>query len=168
MSIDESKLSPEQLSKKNEIEGMAALISFAVALVICIFIWFYFGKNYPYLRYLFMAVSAPISFLVAYIPSVGIMSSGAKCEKCGESFCVSQTARDEKFLSATPRRRESEVGRSVSGPNEGKRIIRKESWTEERYEVTTTYTCSACGTSKVSKSIRTSDKNKHSDDVYRR
>lgn len=168
MTIDESKLSPEQLAKKKEIEGTAALIGFAVALLVCIFIWFYFGKDYPYLRYLFIVVAAPISFFLGFAPSAGMMSSGAKCEKCGESFCVSQTDRDEKFLSATPRKREYESGRFVSGPNEGKRIIKKESWTEERYEVTTTYTCSACGDSRTSKSITTSEKNKHTDEVYRR
>ncbi len=96
------------------------------------------------------------------------LASDVQCKQCGEAFAVSLANAEETFLSATPRKREQESGRSISGPNEGKRLITVTTWTEERYEVIKTYNCCCCGHCYQERSFKTVEANKNSDQIYRR
>lgn len=96
------------------------------------------------------------------------LSSSARRKQCNEAFAVSLVDTDEAFLSATPRRRRQESGRSISGPNGGKRLITITTWTEERYQVVKSSSCCRCGHSYQEKSVKTVGVNKSSDQTYRR
>jgi len=164
----ESSLTPEQVGKKQQIEGLAMVVAVLVGGLVAVLAWMYFSRELPWLRYFGTGALALAGFFVAHVATAAVLGARARCPDCSAMFSVSQTGHEETFLSATPRRRESEVGRSLSGPNEGKRLIRKESWTEERYQVDVTRSCSACGASRTTRSNRTVKTNRVSDDIYRR
>ena len=168
MSVDESRLSPDQISRRNQIHGYGLVAGVMAAAGVAAILWFWLARDYPLLRYVFMAGGAPFAYYAGRLPMEAWLSSAARCEACGAHYAVSETGKEETFLSATPRRRESVVGRSISGPNEGKTLVRKESWTEERYQVVVTHACSECGDVRREQSIRTVEANKTSDDIYRR
>lgn len=161
-------LTPEQLGKKQHIEGLAAVVAVATGGLVAVIAWMYFSRELPSLRYFGTGALALAGFFVAHVATAAVLGARARCRDCSAVFSVSETGREETFLSATPRRRESEVGRSLSGPNEGRRLIRKESWTEERYRVDVTRGCTACGMARTSSSTKTVKRNHVTDDVYRR
>ncbi|WP_028919996.1 hypothetical protein [Pseudoxanthomonas suwonensis] len=168
MSAEDAQLSPEQVSRRNGIHAFAMVVGVLVALAVGAVLWFSLAGNYPVMRYVFIVAALPTAYLVGQWPTAVWLTASARCGACSAEYGVSQTGKEETFLSATPRRRESVVGRSISGPNEGKTLVRKESWTEERYQVVVTWTCSVCGDMRQKHSVRTSHTNKVSDDVYRR
>lgn len=164
----DSSLTPEQLRKKQQIDGLATVVAVLAGAPLAALAWMYFSRELPWLRYFGTGGLALAGFFIAHVATSAALGARARCPDCSAMFSVSQTGREETFLSATPRRRESEVGRSLSGPNEGKRLIRKESWTEERYQVDVTRGCSACGASRTTRSTKTVKANRVSDDIYRR
>ena len=167
MSAEDAQLDPAQVSRRNEIHGLGLVAGVLAAVAVGAILWFWLAAGYPVLRYVFIALSLPLSFLAGKLPTVAWLTASARCAACAAEYSVSEN-KEETFLSATPRRRESIVGRSISGANEGKSLVRKESWTEERYQVVVTRTCNACGDVRQTQSIRTRDTHKVSDDVYRR
>lgn len=168
MSEDDLGLTAEQQARKKQLELYSTLIGVAVAVVVSGVGWLLIREAYPYLRYFYFMGVGLGSFFLAYVASHWLMAASARCNQCSALYSVSMTDKQERYLSSTPRHREVEAGRSISGPNEGKRLIRKISWTETRYEVSKTYVCTSCGDTRVQRSTRTSKENEHSDDVYRR
>lgn len=65
----------------------------------------------------------------------GANSDSAKCEKCGASYSIERTNKSEALLDSTPKeeREEQEDGST-----------KVTTWTEERINVTETYSCSKC------------------------
>ncbi|WP_037082144.1 hypothetical protein [Pseudoxanthomonas sp. J35] len=168
MSAEDAQLSPEQVSRRNGIHAFATVVGVLVALAAGAVLWFWLAADYPVMRYVFIVAALPTAYLLGQWPTATWLAASARCAACGADYAVSETDKQETFLSATPRRRESVVGKSISGPNEGKTLVRKESWTEERYQVVVTRTCSACGDMRQKHSVRTVTTNKVSDDIYRR
>lgn len=168
MSAQDAQLAPGQLSCRARIKAYGVAAGVLAAVGIGAMLWFWLERDYPVLRYLFIALALPLSFLAGQWPMVAWLTASARCDACSAPYAVSESDKEETFLSATPRRRESVVGRSLSGPNEGKTLVRKESWTEERYQVVVSYACCVCGEVRQKHSIRTVKANRTSDDIYRR
>ena len=77
-------------------------------------------------------------------------SDSAKCTKCGASYSITQTDKVEKAIGTTPKEEREEQD------DESTKVT---TWTEERYSVTETYSCSKCGdvTTKEYESSRRKD-----------
>ena len=168
MSADEAALSAEQVAHRNRIHAYGLVAGTMAVIAVAAILWFWLARDYPVLRYVFIAGAAPFAWYAGRLPMEAWLAADARCAACGVPYAVSETGREETLVAATPRRRESVVGRSISGPNEGKTLVRKESWTEERYQVVVTRACSECGDVRSTQSVRTIQANRTSDDVYRR
>jgi hypothetical protein len=160
-------LTPEQLAIKNNLNFLSLGAGALGALLVGAWVWFAYKASYPILSYVFVLMAGALAFVVVRFGVMTWLASDAQCRQCGRDFAVSRTDTEETFLSATPRKREQETGRSISGPNEGKRLITVTTWTEERYEVIKTYSCCCCGHSYQEKSFKTVEANKNSDQIYR-
>ncbi len=167
MSIDEKKLSPEQIKMKKGIQNTGRIIGFNSSLVIGILIWLFTKEIYPHLCYLFAIASLPATYWISNATYVSLKASDAKCKDCGADFSVNHTNKEKNFLSAIPKRSETISGRAISGTNEGKNIITVRTWTEEKYEVINTYTCISCKASRRTKSFKTVVSGQQSNKIYR-
>lgn len=165
--MSQHTLTQEQESIKNHLNALSIGAGAVAGLVVGAFIWFAYIGAYPVLGYVFVALAGAAAFVAVKFGVMAWLSSSAQCKQCGEVFAVSVADTEETFLSATPRKREQESGRSISGPNEGKRLITVTTWTEERYQVLKTYSCCCCGHSYQEKSMKTVEANKNSDQIYR-
>lgn len=164
--MSENNLTQEQISIKNHLNFLSIGAGAIAALIVGALIWFAYIDVYPTLGYVFVVLAGAAAFVVVKFGLMAWLASDAQCKQCGEVFAVSLADTEETFLSATPRKREQESGRSISGPNEGKRLITVTTWTEERYQVVKTHSC--CGHAYQEKSVKTVDANKNSDQIYRR
>lgn len=165
--MSEENLSQEQAAIKNHLNFLSIGAGAIAALIIGGLVWLSYSDEYPFLVYIFTALAGGGSFMGAKFVVMAWLSADAQCKQCGETFAVSLADTEETFLSATPRKREQETGRSISGPNEGKRLITVTTWTEERYEVVKTFSCCCCGHSYQERSFKTVEANKNSDQIYR-
>jgi len=166
--MDNVPHSPAQLALKAEIEAGGLFVGIISAALVGGLVWLMLRGSYPVLAWLCAAVAFPLAYATGSWVYKSVKSSAATCAACGAQFGITHVGRDESLISALPRKRQSEVGRMVSGPNEGKRIVRIESWTEERYRIVDTYACSVCNQVSRVESTETRDAGKVSDDVYRR
>lgn len=66
----------------------------------------------------------------------GANSDSAKCAKCGASYSITQTDKVETPIGTTPKEEREEQ-------DDGSTNVT--TWTEERFSVTETYSCSKCG-----------------------
>lgn len=166
--MSEENLTQQQISIKNHLNFLSIGAGALAALIVGVFVWFAYIDANPTLGYVFVALAGAVAFVVVKLGLMAWLASDAQCKQCNEVFAVSLVDTEETFLSATPRKREQESGRSISGPNEGKRLITVTTWTEERYQVVKSYSCCCCGHSYQEKSVKTVDANKNSDQIYRR
>jgi len=166
--MSEQNLTQEQVSIKNHLNFLSIGAGSIAALIVGGLVWFSYSDTHPILSYIFVALAGAGAFAVVRYGVMAWLASDAQCKQCGEAFAVSLANTDETFLSSTPRKREQETGRSISGPNEGKRLITVTTWTEERYEVVKTFSCCCCGHSYQERSFKTVEANKNSDQIYRR
>lgn len=166
--MSEQNLTQDQVSIKNHLNFLSIGAGAVAALVVGGLVWLSYSAAQSILSYIFVALAGAGSFVVVRFGVMAWLASDAQCKQCSEVFAVSLADTEETFLSATPRKREQESGRSISGPNEGKRLITVTTWTEERYQVIKTYRCCCCGHHYQEKSVKTVEANKNSDQIYRR
>lgn len=166
--MSQHELAPEQVSIKNHLNVLSMGAGAIAALITGGWVWLAYMSVYPTMGYALVAMAGGAAFGAVKFVAMAWLSSNAQCKQCGQAFAVSVVDTEEKFLSATPRRREQETGRSISGPNEGRRLITITTWTEERYQVVKTYSCCCCGHGHQEKSFKTVEANKSSDQIYRR
>ena len=158
-----SGLTPEQIALKEEIEKMSILIGCVASVVIGVIIWFVFHTKTPYLVYVFIVLAGWGAFLLAKNIYTKKKTADVQCKSCGTDYSVALSNRDETFLSAIPKRRERVTGRSESGPHAGHNIVTVSTWTEEKYKVIDTYTCSSCGHLYTRQYFKTVKSDYHSD-----
>lgn len=101
-----------------------------------------------------------VFIVIALLPAqkiiYNVLSSGLRCKVCNAQFAINHINSRKDFLSAIPRKRIKNEGKvGGHGPDVGKQIILHESWTEERYKVTDTYSCVECSDTYESTSIST-------------
>lgn len=143
--MSEHDLTHEQASIKNHLNALSIGAGAAAALIVGALVWLAYKSEYPVFSYVFVIFAGGAAFGVIKPVVMMWLSSSAQCKQCNEAFAVSLVDTEETFLSATPRRRRQESGRSISGPNGGKRLITITTWTEERYQVVKSYSCCRCG-----------------------
>ena len=85
-----------------------------------------------------------------------VLSADSRCKACNTEFAVQRVDSKKDFLSAIPRKNIKNEGKVGGyGPDVGKQILVHESWTEERYKITDTFSCVECGDTHVSTRVTT-------------
>lgn len=109
----------------------------------------------------FLRISSLIALTaIALVPAKKIfylvLSADSRCKACNAQFSVQRVDSKKDFLTAIPRKKIKNEGKVGGyGPDVGKQIIVHESWTEERYKITDTFTCAECGDTHVSTRVTT-------------
>lgn len=129
-------LSQDQAEMQSRIRrGAAVWGAVAGAIVGLLALWLLGGQGAA-LRYGVALVAAAGAGFLVFRASFNSGAKSARCAACGTAFSRSRTDRSERLKSSEAKEeREVQADKSVEVTT----------WTEERYEVTDTYSCARCG-----------------------
>ncbi|MCF6303433.1 MAG: hypothetical protein L3J13_09600 [Devosiaceae bacterium] len=145
-----SKLSSEQQELKSSITKSAAIWGGVLGLIAgAITFWSTGDMDTGDRTQITGMVTGGAGFLIFWLISRSKAKS-SKCPKCSATFSISRTNREETLVSSEEK---SEHEKLEGG---GSKLTK---WTEEKFDVVETYTCSSCGdvTTKISQTTRRKD-----------
>lgn len=129
-------LSQDQVEKRASIQKTATIWGGIVGVIAGLLALWLLGGQGAAIRFGGAAVIALAAGGLVFRTSFNSAAKSAKCTKCGAAFSRSRTDRVENLAGSEDKQeREEQPDKSV----------KVTSWTEERYDVTDTYTCAKCG-----------------------
>lgn len=150
-----SKLSRAQDEIKKSVQFKSWAFAIIAALIIGVVVIQFLPAD-PFVRGLFFILAAAVVTKPLQKIIHSWVAADSRCKACHAPFAIERTDSQREFVSAIPRKQIKKRGVvGGHGPDVGKDIIEHQSWTEERYKITDTFTCVKCGDAQQTSRIQT-------------